>query len=435
MDRAAIVRHLLDMLGSGSSTGLRIGGICATELAERFGTPAFVYDAGVLRRRYEAVVRALPVDQVLFAVKANPCLAVVQVLADAGAGADVASAGEIHVARRAGVVGEKIQFAGPGKSRADLALAVGEGVLTINVEGAAEIDLLAEIAAAREGVAGVAVRVNPSVAVADARLRMGGGSSKFGIDAEAVAAHVRRIAADPALELRGLHCYLGTQIFQADAWLASVRDLFELAESVAAETGESLGRLNLGGGFGAPCRAGEEEFDLAAAGRGLGALLQQQRGPRHTTVELGRYLTAPAGVYLSRVLQVKESRGQRFAILDGGMHHFAAAAGVGSMIRREFPIVAAVDPLATDGEPHNLCGPLCTPADEFASEVDLPRLEAGDLVGVLSAGAYGLTFSNVMFLSHPAPAEVLVDGDQAYLARQPGRPEDALRGQFLPGEG
>ena len=198
----------------------------------------------------------------------------------------------------------------------------------------------------------------------------------------------------------------------------------------------TLPSLNFGGGFGVPCFRHDQEFDLRTAG----ALLQESLAgeDRLASVELGRYLTAPAGIYLTRVLYTKRSNGRRFAILDGGMHHHAAAAGVGAVIRRPYPIVSATSPLtlATDRgvTPQTLCGPLCIPTDEFGEDLALPRLEPDDLVAVLVSGAYGLSFSGVLFLSHPTPSEILVDGGRAYLARQPGRPADALRGQFLPGE-
>jgi diaminopimelate decarboxylase len=430
-DQLSLTSRLLRDLGPEHGDGLRIGGVSAEEIAEQFGTPCYVYDAELLRRRCAEVTRSLGVD-VLFAIKANPCLAVGQVLADAGAGADVASAGEVHVAMRAGFAKEKIQFAGPGKTRAELSLAVDRGVGTINLESASEYETLLRIVRERkpESPPAVAIRINPTVGVAGARMRMGGGCSKFGVDVEDVTALARRIVDHGVVSLRGLHCYLGTQVFDADAWLDSVRGLSDFASEVETSLGVKLDSLNLGGGFGVPCFEGDAEFDLDAAGDGLHALMD---GDRRYFVELGRYLTAPSGVYLARVEHIKQSRGKRFAVLDGGMHHFGAATGIGAVIRRPFPIVSATAPFES-GEPQVVCGPLCTPADEFASTASLQRLAVGDLVAILAAGAYGLTFSPVLFLSHPTPAEVLVDAGKAHLVRQRGRAEDALRGQFLPGE-
>ncbi|MEM7677198.1 MAG: hypothetical protein AAF449_14445 [Myxococcota bacterium] len=181
----------------------------------------------------------------------------------------------------------------------------------------------------------------------------------------------------------------------------------------------------------------DDRFDLAAAGTGLQALIQQdQRPDRRYFVELGRYLAAPAGIFLTRVTYIKESSGKRHAIVDGGMNQHAAAAGMGTVIRRNFPMAKATALTAapTDEGGCQLGGPLCTPADAFPTRKDLPTLDSGDLVAIFSSGAYGLTFSNVLFLSHGAPAEVLVDGGKAHVVRERGQPQDALRGQRLPDE-
>ena len=279
-DDAALVRYLLDILGPDHRGGLQIGGLAAVELADEFGTPCYVYDADVLRRRYRSVVDHLgPEIDVLFALKANNCLAVAKVLFDVGAGADVASAGEILLASRAGCTGERVQFAGPGKSRADLRLAVEQGIGTINLESAAEYDVLLEIldgtATGSSGETGprpgVAVRVNPTKAATAARMRMGGGCSKFGIDVASLAPLLRRIVAEGAVTLRGLHCYVGTQFFDAPAWVRTAQNLLDLARRLEDEARVTLPSLNFGGGFGVPCFRHDQEFDLRTAG----ALLQE----------------------------------------------------------------------------------------------------------------------------------------------------------------
>lgn len=416
-----------------SDEELVVGGLTASALAERFGTPLYVFDAGVLRASLGAVREALgPRVEVLFALKANPNAAVAQVLREGGAGAEVASAGEILVARHAGFEGSAVQFAGPGKHGEDLRLALEDGI-TLNVESLAELEAVAEAARATGRRARVALRVNPSESKAGSRMSMGGGSAKFGIDADMLCEVAARADALEDVELRGLHTYAGTQTFDHEGWLAHARFLFESAAMVEAHLGRELETLNFGGGFGVPVFESDPTFDLAAAGAGLRALIEADARPaRRYFVELGRYLSAPCGVFLTRVVLVKESRGKTHAILDGGMHNHAAAAGLGTVIRRSFPMVKATALRAEAGPALQLGGPLCTPADAFPTSERLPPLARADLVAFLASGAYGLTFSNVLFLSHAAPAEVLVERGEAFVVREAGRPQDALRGQRLP---
>jgi diaminopimelate decarboxylase len=262
---------------------------------------------------------------------------------------------------------------------------------------------------------------------------MAGGSKKFGVDAALVPALYSRIRSEGICDLRGLHTYAGTQWFDARAWAENARGLLAFANGLERECGIPVLTLDFGGGFGVPMYGGDPEFDLALVGAALQDLIAEDARPDRTyLVELGRYLVASAGVYLARVVYEKESGGQRHLVLDGGMHHHAAAAGLGALIRRPYPIVLARDPGSPPTQKVTLGGPLCTPADEFAAGLALPPATEGDVIAILASGAYGLTFSNTLFLSHPAPCEILVSGQDAWLVRERGAPEDALRGQHLP---
>lgn len=408
--------------------------IRAGSLAERFGTPLYVYSAQALDRRLHELREALgPRVGLLYALKANPNLAVAARARAAGAGAEIASGGELRIAEAAGFSGRDIQFAGPGKDEDEIGRAVRAGVL-LNVESRGELESIARIAS-QDRPARVALRVNPKESSTGARMRMGGGSAKFGVDADEVPALAQVAETSSTVRLEGLHTYAGTQTFDQEAWLEQAGLLIEVAASVEAAIGRRLESLNFGGGFGVPVFEKDKTFDLEAAGAGLRALIERDDRPeRRYFVELGRYVVAEAGVFFTRVRYVKESAGRRHAILDGGMHHHGAAAGVGTVLRRSYPVVLASD---LDAEPDRGCqlgGPLCTPADAFPAVDHLPKLEPGDLLAFLASGAYGLTFSQALFLGHPTPAEVMVDGIEAYVVRERGRPEDALRGQRLPPE-
>lgn len=420
----------LEALGCAGGPVLRVGGVPASELVSRFGSPLYAYDAAVLRRRLEQVQLALGDGiQVLFSVKANSNVAVARTLAEGGAGAEIASVGEWHVVQAAGFAPDQVQFAGPGKHDDELHTTLAGGIGTINVESPGEARRLGAIAKKLGVRARVQLRVNPTEPVRAARLRMAGGSRKFGVDAGDAPGLLRSMADDPNLDVVGIHQYAGTQCFDAEAWLTLTESLLRSVASWEQQAGVRLRQVNVGGGFGVPCQQGDSRFDLERAGQGFCQLRAELGGDRDLFVELGRYLTAPAGVFLTRVLDLKHSGDKVHAVLDGGVHHCAPAGGFGSIVRRPWAIVAADHLQAEHDQELTLGGPLCTPQDEFPTAGPLPALRVGDTVAVLNVGAYGLSYSPTGFLSHPTPAEVLVDRSSPQLVRERGAAEDALRNQ------
>lgn len=410
---------------------MTIGGLAVADLAAEFGTPLYAYAAATLDARTAAVAAALgPRVALLYSIKSNPSLALTARLRQRGVGAEVASLGELQLAIAAGHDAAALRFAGPGKTDAEIAAAIEQGLGCFHVECDSEVDAIAAASRQRGVRSGVAVRVNLPSELAGSRLRMGGIGSRFGVDADQVPALLAKIREEPALRLRGLHVYAGTQCFDAEAFVAHARALVEHAATWERELGVQFDELDLGGGFGVPVYAGDPEFDLDAAGRGIQQLIAAHDRPGRTWfIELGRYLVATAGVFVARVVRAKTSGGERHAALDGGMNHCAMAAGVGAVLRRTPLLVHAGAPGAGARETVCLGGPLCTPADQFANAVELPPLAEGDLVAVLHAGAYGMSFSPTAFLSHPTPAEVLIENGAARLLRPRGAVTDALRGQ------
>ena len=242
---------------------------------------------------------------------------------------------------------------------------------------------------------------------------MGGGPQPFGIDAERIVS-----AADEAralgLELVGLHCYPGSQILSADALGALHAATLELLTHLALEARLDAPSLNLGGGFGIPYAARDPELDLAAVGESLGRATEAAHArcaPSEIVVETGRYVAGPAGIYLARVVDRKTSRGRTFLVVDGGLnHHLAATGNLGQVIRRNYPVRGQSQDGSDDGatERVSVVGPLCTPLDLLADDVELPTLGPGDLVAVLQSGAYGCSASPHGFLGHPPPVELLL---------------------------
>lgn len=429
----ASVRAALWELGCVDSDALVVGGVPMRDLLRRFGSPLYVFDGDVLRRRARSVRTAFGDDvALLWSVKANPSLALSRILRDEGWAAEIASLGELEVALAAGFAAADLRFAGPGKTREELDAALSRGVGVFHVECESEVDDLADLASGRGMRAACALRVNLTAAHHGGRLRMAGSGSRFGVDQDRAPALLRRIQGDRALTLRGLHAYSGTQTFDAPAFVESSRALCDLADAWEIELGSPLCEVDLGGGFGVATYLGDPAFDLDAAARGVRRIVEgASRTRRRHFVELGRYLSAPCGIYATTVVRKKTGGGRVHLALDGGMHHCALAAGLGAVLKRP-PLLVHADRLrAVDREVVALGGPLCTPQDQFAEAVALPFVEVGDAIAVLAAGAYGLTSSPVGFLSHPAPAEVLVENGAARLVRARGLPHDALRGQSL----
>ncbi|WP_319463290.1 pyridoxal-dependent decarboxylase, exosortase A system-associated [Micromonospora sp. RTP1Z1] len=397
----------------GRSGALLIGGIPVDRLAERVGsTPFFAYDRALLTRRVQLLRDTLPAGvNISYAVKANPMPAVVQHLSGLVDAFDVASGLELRTALDTPMPADLVSFAGPGKTDAELAQAIAAGA-TIELESETE----AERVVATGGRLGirprVAIRVNPDFSVKGSGMRLGGGPQQFGIDSERVPALLKELAhAD--LDFLGFHVFAGSQNLRAESICQAQRQTVELMLRLADESPLPIRYLNLGGGFGIPYFAKDEPLNLATVGANLRELIEGSIRPKlpdaRIIVELGRYIVGECGVYVTRVVDRKESRGKTFLVVDGGLHHQLAASGnFGQVIRRNYPLAIGNRWADQPGEQVTVVGCLCTPLDLLGDNVTLPRAEVGDLVVLFQAGAYGLTASPTAFLSHPLPAEVLV---------------------------
>jgi diaminopimelate decarboxylase len=391
---------------------LQVGGIALTRLAERIGhTPFYAYDRASLTARVALLREHLPPEIHLhYAMKANPMPAVVQHMASLVDGIDIASGGELRVALDTPMDPGLISFAGPGKSDADLSCAVAAGVV-LNMESAAEMERLALVGKRLGITPKVAIRVNPDFELKSSGMKMGGGPKQFGVDAECVPEMLARLG-QLELAFQGFHIYSGSQNLKAASLQDAHEKTFALAIRLAQYAPSPVLTLNIGGGFGIPYFPGEERLDLAAVGANLKRLLpevQQQLSGARIDIELGRFLVAEAGVYVSRVIERKVSRGQVYLVTDGGLHHHLAASGnFGQVIRKNYPVVIGNRVAGGERETASVVGPLCTPLDLLADQMDLARADVGDLVVVLQSGAYGLSASPGGFLSHPAALEALV---------------------------
>jgi len=391
---------------------LQVGGVLLTELAERVGrTPFYAYDRNLITQRVELVRRHIPTDVHLhYAIKANPMPAVVQHLDRLVDGLDVASAGELRLALAAGTRPTTISFAGPGKTDAELVEAVAAGIV-VNLESEREMERIAVLGRSHNTRPRVAVRVNPDFELKSSGMKMGGGPKQFGVDAERVPAMLARIG-QLGLDFQGFHIFSGSQNLRADAIKEAQEKTIELALQLAEHAPAPVRLLNIGGGFGIPYFPGERPLDVAEVGANLARLLggMRERLPQvRVVIELGRYLVGEAGVYVCRVIDRKISRGHVFLITDGGLHHHLSASGnFGQVIRKNYPVAIGNKIVGIERENASVVGPLCTPLDLLADNIELARGDEGDLVVVFQSGAYGLTASPTAFLSHPAPVEILV---------------------------
>lgn len=391
---------------------LQIGGISLTRLARRVGaTPFYAYDRQKITERIALLRQHLPAEIHLhYAMKANPMPAVVQHLAGLVDGIDVASVGEMRIALDTALSPDRISFAGPGKKEHELSCAIAAGVV-LNMESEQEMELVARLGEYLGISPKVAIRVNPDFEFKSSGMKMGGGPKPFGVDAERVPDMLIRLGA-LGLDFVGFHIFSGSQNLNAAAIQETQAKTFQLGVRLAENAPSPVRLLNIGGGFGVPYFPGDRALNLPAVGENLQRLMpevKRQLPDARVVIELGRYMVAEAGIYVCRVLERKLSRGQVFLVTDGGLHHHLAASGnLGQVIRKNYPVIIGNTVQGTEREIVSVVGPLCTPLDLLADQMQMARASVDDLVVVLQSGAYGLTASPAAFLSHPAPVEVLV---------------------------
>lgn len=375
-------------------------------------TPLFVYDFHIVKKHISDLKSAMPPElAVHFAIKANPMPDLVQRIAPLVDGLDVASGGELAVALATGT--KHISFAGPGKTAEELTAALEAGVI-LNLESEGEMRRALAIAEKLGKRPKFAVRVNPDFDLKGSGMRMGGGAKPFGVDAQRVPAMVREILASGA-DWRGFHIFAGSQALDADAIAETQRQTIALAGQLSEESGAAAPFVNLGGGYGVPYFPNDVALDIGKVGDELAKSLDQRTDILRETkfaIELGRYLVAEAGVYLTRVVDRKESHGEVFLVTDGGMHHQLAASGnFGTVVRRNYPIAVASRFETPASEVASVVGCLCTPLDRLGDQVLLPPAQEDDVIAVFMAGAYGATASPAAFLGHPPAREMIVGTD------------------------
>ncbi len=403
---------------------LHVEGVALEDLATRFGTPTYVYSKAALEQAYGAFASAFsaaPGSLACYAVKANSTLAVLGVLARAGAGFDIVSGGELQRVLKAGGNPARVVFSGVSKSREDISTALDAGILCFNIESAAELERIAAIAASRAQVAPVSLRVNPDVdAMSHPYISTGLRENKFGVDMQTARALYQRAASLPSLRVCGIDCHIGSQITSLSPFVDALDRVLALVDALSAE-GIVLEHIDVGGGLGVSYN-GESPPSVqdyaSAILAGVGAR------PLRILTEPGRAIVAAAGLLLTRVEYLKRNGERSFAIVDAGMNDLLRPALYGAWMGIE-----AVRPRAGTPQDWDIVGPVCESADFLGKQRAL-ALEAGDLLAVRDAGAYAFSMSS-NYNSRCRAAEVMVDGDTAFLVRERERFEDLVRGERL----
>lgn len=399
------------------------------EIAAAVGTPVYVYSTATLVRHYrvfEEALAGLP-HLICYALKANPNLAVVRLLASLGAGADVVSEGEYRRALAAGIPGDRIVFSGVGKTRDEMRLALENGIRQFNVESEPELSALSEVAASMGLRAPIAIRVNPDVdALTHAKIATGKSENKFGIPiarARDVYAEAARL---PGIEVVGIDVHIGSQLTALAPFEQAFGKLAELAEVLRAD-GHEIRRLDLGGGLGIPYRRANEAPPLPFD---YGEVIRRTVGHLGCEIEIepGRLIAGNAGVLLSRVIYLKEGEGRDFLIVDAAMNDLLRPA----LYDAWHDIVPVLEPaVGTVMQPLDVVGPVCETGDTFATRRPLPPLGEGDLIAFRSAGAYGAAMASE-YNSRPLVPEVMVDGDHYAVVRKRPSFDEMLARDTIP---
>jgi diaminopimelate decarboxylase len=397
-----------------------------SELAREYGTPLYAYSRSAMRAALREYADALAGRKHLlcYAMKANSSLAVLQTFAQMGCGFDIVSGGELERVLAVGVEGSRIVFSGVGKTRAEMQRALEVGVRCFNVESEAELELLSQVAAACGRVAAVSLRVNPDVdAGTHPYISTGLKANKFGIAHERALACYRRATEQPGLRVAGIDCHIGSQITDLGPYLDALDRLLELVDAIEA-AGIPIHHVDIGGGLGiryrdeAPPPAGELMRQV------LQHLDARGHGHRELVVEPGRSLVGNAGVLLTETLYLKHGEEKNFCIVDAAMNDLMRPA-----MYQAWMDIQACERRASPAQAYDIVGPVCESGDWLGRDRVL-ALEQGDVLAVLSAGAYGMAMAS-NYNTRPRAAEVMVEGDRHWLIRERENVADLFKGERL----
>lgn len=384
------------------------------EIVLNYEQPKFVYSKRVIAHSYTKLRKNLPSNfEIFYAQKSNPNKNILRHLNSLGVGCDTASQGEMVSALEAGFENARIMFTGPAKRESEIRFAVENNVASINIESIQELLLVDKIAGEYDKIQNILVRINPVYEAGETTKIIGGtGISKFGIDIEQIDEFFMNLKKLNNVSLKGIHIFNSSQILDWEKIYSNTKNVIDTAIELSNKYVFEVTHIDLGGGFGIPYSADETPLDLTRLGNELFSLVNSNEYKGFLDgVELiyepGRFLSGHSGVYLTKVLYTKSSRGKDILLIDGGIHHLLRP----SLIGTPHPIInlTAYYENRLNKKPYMVAGPLCTSLDTFGEDILLPETKPGDILAVLNAGAYGYTESMPFFLSHPFAKEKFVD--------------------------
>ena len=381
---------------------------------DNYKSPFYLYSKEVIAKQYELFTKNIPAKfKVFYAQKSNPNKEILKFIHKLGAGCDTASFMEMKNAMDAGFDNDHLMLTGPGKTDKELKFAVTKKILSINVESFQELEHINRIAKKANIIQDILVRINPPFDSSEKNRIIGGsGVSKFGIDLLQIPDFIELANNMTNVNLNGIHIFNSSQILDHGKILQNTKDVINTAMHFNDHFDLKVKRIDLGGGFGIPYSADDNEMDIRSLGKGLIEFFKDEKVKKFSKnanmyFELGRYLSGLSGIYLTKVLYTKESQGKNIAITDGGVHHLVRPALIG----QNHPMVnlTAILEERTEKKNYLIAGPLCTSLDEFDDNAELLITKPGDILAVLNAGAYGFTESMPDFLSHKKAYEEFIN--------------------------
>lgn len=398
--------------------------ICLEEVANKFGTPFYLYDLNTIYEKIHEIRWAFgETIKLYYAIKANSNLELLKAMREKVDGLDISSYGEMEQSLLAGYSPKQLSFAGPGKTYEELKKAIINGIGIISVESLREMKDISNLSLSLNKKVDIAIRINPILLIKEFSIKMGGQSTQFGIDEENLDEAIDYFKNDSGhLNFKGIHVYSGTQCLNEDALIKNVDNVLEIAIKMEDKYDLECSWINLGGGFGVSYHDNQKlNIEIVAEGvnKAIKNYKKLTKGNPNFVFELGRYLVTEAGIYVAKVVSAKESRGKLYFILDGGMnHHLAASGNFGQVIKKNFLVKNLSNP---EGKSItcNLVGPLCTTLDILGRNVDVEPPRVGDLIAFLNSGSYGFTSSPLFFLGHETPVELLFIDNEVKIIRKP----------------
>lgn len=396
--------------------------ICLEDIARQFGTPFYLYDLNDIYEKIQ-IIRDHFGDSIrlYYAIKANSNLELLKAMHGKVDGLDISSYGEMEQCLLAGYSPQQLSFAGPGKTFKELEKAIKSGIGIISVESLREMEDIRKLSLDLNRKVDIAIRVNPALLIKEFAIKMGGQATQFGIDEEKLGEAVNYLRQNENhFNFKGIHVYSGTQCLNEEALVKNVNNVLEIAKKLENEYDFECAWINLGGGFGVSYHD-NQKLDINKIARDTRKAIEDYKlvakGNPTIVFELGRYLVTEAGIYVTKVVSHKESRGKLYFVLDGGMNHYMAASGnFGQIIKKNFIVKNLSNP---DGEIKscNLVGPLCTTLDIMGRDVTVESPRVGDVIAFLNSGSYGFTSSPLFFLGHETPVELLATRDEIKVIR------------------